>query len=155
MRIISGRATGPAAHVARAALSVLAGFYRVGWTTRRAAYALGLARARGVGARVVSVGNVTAGRHATLTAGGNVSGDVTATTGNASVTVADPQAALSGNVTAGIDAAALSLGSLTGSVSAAQDATASAWGALESTVQAGRHASAEREAVLAPRTGSE
>jgi len=61
IRIISGEATGIAASASRVALSAMSGLYRAFWKVRRAAYAIGLARSRRVGARVVSVGNITAG----------------------------------------------------------------------------------------------
>ena len=61
MRIISGDAGGIAASAARAALSAASGFYFVGYKAKRAIYDLGLARARSVNAKVISIGNVTAG----------------------------------------------------------------------------------------------
>jgi tetraacyldisaccharide 4'-kinase len=61
MRIISGDAGGITASAARAALSAASGFYAVGYKAKRAMYALGLARPRSVGARVISIGNITAG----------------------------------------------------------------------------------------------
>ena len=61
MRIISGDAGGIIASAARAALSAASGFYLVGCRARPAMYALGLARARSVDAKVISIGNITAG----------------------------------------------------------------------------------------------
>jgi tetraacyldisaccharide 4'-kinase len=61
MRVISGEARGAAASAARAALSVLSGLYLGGLKVRRAAYDAGLARAKRVDAKVVSIGNITTG----------------------------------------------------------------------------------------------
>ena len=65
MRVVSGDARGLAASVARGALSVMSGFYLAGVSLRRAAYDIGIAPVgRPVGrvdARIVSIGNITAG----------------------------------------------------------------------------------------------
>jgi len=61
MRIVSGEATGVAASAARATLSAASGFYLAGYKARRAMYHLGLSRPRRVDAKVISIGNITAG----------------------------------------------------------------------------------------------
>lgn len=61
MRIISGEKKGIGVSAVRAALSVLSGLYRLGYETRRAAYGIGLKRQSRVNARVISIGNITAG----------------------------------------------------------------------------------------------
>lgn len=61
MRIISGDAEGIDAAAARAALSVASVLYGVGYRAKRAMYDLGVARVRGVGATVISIGNITTG----------------------------------------------------------------------------------------------
>lgn len=61
MRIISGEEKGIGASAGRAALSALSGLYRFGYEMRRAIYGIGLKRQSRVNARVVSVGNITAG----------------------------------------------------------------------------------------------
>ncbi len=61
MHVISGDAKGIGASSARAALSILSGAYLAGLKTRQAAYTLGLMRREKVDAKVVSIGNITAG----------------------------------------------------------------------------------------------
>ncbi len=61
MKVVSGDARGIGASSARTALSVLSGLYLAGWKTRHAAYRFGLKRRSTVNARVVSIGNITAG----------------------------------------------------------------------------------------------
>lgn len=61
MRVVSGDAKGVGPSLARASLSALSAFYLLGYTTKRAAYDIGLMRRRSVDARVVSIGNITAG----------------------------------------------------------------------------------------------
>ena len=61
MRVISGDAEGPGASLVRASLSVLSGFFILGWAARKKTYDFGLVRPTGVGATVVSIGNITAG----------------------------------------------------------------------------------------------
>lgn len=61
MEVISGNAKGLGAFTARTALSILSGAYFAGLKTRQAAYTLGLKRREKVDARVISIGNITAG----------------------------------------------------------------------------------------------
>jgi tetraacyldisaccharide 4'-kinase len=61
MRIVSGDAGGIGPSSARAALSVLSGFYLAGLKARQAAYGAGLMRRQKVNAWVLSIGNITAG----------------------------------------------------------------------------------------------
>ena len=61
MRIITGEERGIGPSFARTSLSVLSGLYLLGYEARRAAYGAGLLRPSTVEARVVSVGNITAG----------------------------------------------------------------------------------------------
>ena len=61
MRIISDDAGGIIASAARVALSAASGIYLAGYRARRMMYDLGLASARSVDAKVISIGNITAG----------------------------------------------------------------------------------------------
>ncbi|MBI4832921.1 MAG: tetraacyldisaccharide 4'-kinase [Candidatus Lindowbacteria bacterium] len=61
MRIVSGNEKGIAASVARGAFSMFSGLYRLVYEGKSISYRLGLKRSRRVNARVVSVGNITAG----------------------------------------------------------------------------------------------
>lgn len=61
MRVVSGDAKGVGPSLARASLSALSAFYLLGYTAKRAAYDVGLIRRRSVDAKVVSIGNITAG----------------------------------------------------------------------------------------------
>jgi tetraacyldisaccharide 4'-kinase len=61
MRVISGDAGGIIAPAARAVLSVASVFYLAGYRAKRAIYDLGFAGARSVDAKVISIGNITAG----------------------------------------------------------------------------------------------
>lgn len=61
MRIIAGDERGIGPSSARASLSLLSGLYLLGYEARRAAYGARLLRSCAVEARVVSVGNITAG----------------------------------------------------------------------------------------------
>jgi len=61
IRYISGDTKGFGASSVRAALSFLSGFYFLGWAAKQKAYDLHLKRSSSVTARVISIGNITAG----------------------------------------------------------------------------------------------
>jgi tetraacyldisaccharide 4'-kinase len=61
IRIVSGEQRGLGPGFARAALLLASGLYLMGYEGRHAAYSLGLARRAKVNARVISIGNITAG----------------------------------------------------------------------------------------------
>ncbi|GAB4337497.1 MAG: tetraacyldisaccharide 4'-kinase [Candidatus Abyssubacteria bacterium] len=60
-RIIAGEEQGLKPMAIRATLAVASGFYLLGYTARQAAYSLGFARSATVDAKVISIGNITAG----------------------------------------------------------------------------------------------
>lgn len=61
IRFVSGDAEGLGASSVRTALSVLSGFFFVGWAARQKTYDFGLMQPSSVDATVVSIGNITAG----------------------------------------------------------------------------------------------
>lgn len=61
IRIVSGEAKGLTPALCRAVLSILSALYFLAWAARQAVFSLHILRPKQVSARVVSIGNITAG----------------------------------------------------------------------------------------------